>query len=143
MSYKVYNLNNRQTPNLTDRIICASTYLTGGLTGFIWLVINMLQRKNPSNFNMYHVSQAIFLYLFLYIVSICANLIYGLLQNVPFVGDLLTNILQFFLTPIYFGFSIVYGFIFLIAIYLAIFALLGKYSYIPFISDIINTNLGR
>jgi len=72
------------------------------------------------------------------------SIIIGFIEVVPVVGQMFVQVINFFTNPVYFfGLSIVSLFLATLVIYLAVGAFLGKYVYIPWISDIINSNVRR
>lgn len=124
-----------------ERIISAASYLTAGGAGFIWLLVAALLKKHVTPFLMYHILQSIFLYIAYFLLTVFAELIYVILYRIPVV-----NAIPYFINmplPYLFGLSIIQGFTTLIILYLAITSFMGLYSYIPWVSNIINTNTGR
>lgn len=129
---------------LMERIICALSYITFGIAGVVWVVVSYIAKNHMSPFCSYNVYQSIFFSFFLYILSLTCSIAAGLLSAVPFLGELVNKFTLFFTqTPIYFGYSLWGLIIFVIICYLALFALLGKYPYIPLISDVIGANFRR
>ncbi len=126
-----------------DRIIASLSYLTGGLVGFVWLVIAFLTKKNLRGFLHYHVFQAIFLSILYYIVSALLGLVMQILSVLPFVGQISGRIFFMLNMPLFYGFSLINTLIYAVIFYLALTSLLGKYSYLPWVSNIIAGNLKR
>lgn len=126
---------------LFDRIISATTYLTAGGVGFVWLIISALMKKNVSQFMMFNIMQSIFISILFFILQIGFQLVYSILYRIPLI-----NAIPFYLSmpiPILFGLSIVQAFTTFIILYLAIVALLGGFSYLPWVSDVIRGNTRR
>ena len=71
------------------------------------------------------------------------SLLLSIIDFVPVVNRIVNIIFGFFTTnlQIFFGYSVIQTFIFLILLYLAIGAVFGKYSYLPVVSDIIKQNV--
>lgn len=129
---------------LMERIISALSYITFGIAGVIWVIVSYVAKNRMSSFCSFNVYQSIFFSFFLYILSLICSIAAGLLSTVPFLGKLVNDFNLFFTqTPIYFGYSLWGLVIFVIVCYLAIFSLLGKYPYLPFISDVIGTSFRR
>lgn len=124
-----------------ERIISAASYLTAGGAGFIWLLVAAVMKKHVTPFLMYHILQSIFLSIAYFLLTVFAELIYVILYRIPVV-----NAIPYFINmpiPYLFGLSIIQGFTTLVILYLAITSFMGLYSYIPWVSNIINTNTGR
>ena len=115
--------------------------MTAGGVGFAWLIIAMLAKKRVTPFVMYHIMQSIFLSIAYFLFSTFAQLIYVILYRIPLI-----NAIPYFINmPIsfLFGLSLVQFFTTSVIMYLSITSFLGKYTYIPWVSDIINQNTGR
>ena len=125
-----------------ERIIAMLTYLNCWI-GFIWLIIAAILKKEIKPFLRYHIFQSIFIAFALFIIQMGLNLIMSLINYIPFINRIVNIIFNFFTTnlQIFFGYSVIQAFIFLILVYLAIGAVLGKYSYLPVVSDIIKQNI--
>ena len=124
-----------------ERIIASATYLTAGGVGFVWLIIAAILRKHVTPFLMYHILQSIFLSIGYFLLTVMCEFVYAILYRIPLI-----NAIPYFLNmpiPIAFGLSIIQVITTSIVLYLAITAFLGLYSYIPWVSDIINQNTGR
>ena len=129
---------------IIDRIISVLTYYTFGGVGVFWVVICALVKKHNPKLTTYHILQSIFLSIILYLISVLLDIAIGLTINLPFIGEFIKKIVIYTSqTPIYLGFSLVHYIIFIIISYLAIFALFGKYSYLPYISEMVKSNLGE
>lgn len=124
-----------------ERIIAALTYLTTGMVGFIWLIVATVFRKRVTEFLLYHIFQSIFITIAYFLLTIILTLLYKILYIVPII-----NVIPYFLNmpvPIVFNFSIIQILTTSIILYLTITAFCGYYSYLPWVSDIINQNTGR
>lgn len=124
-----------------EKLISAASYLTAGGAGFVWLIIAALIKKHVTPFLMYHILQSIFLSIAYFLLATFAELIYVILYRIPLI-----NAIPYFINmplPFLFDLSIVQGITTTIILYLAITAGMGFYSYIPYVSDIINQNTDR
>ena len=124
-----------------ERIISAATYLTTGLIGFIWLIIAALMKKRITPFVMYHIFQSIFLSFAYFILVKLSQLVYIILYKIPLI-----NAIPYYINmplPLFYDLSILQLIKVLIILYLAITAFLGQYSYFPWVSNIIDRNVGR
>ena len=124
-----------------ERIIAAASYLTAGGAGFVWLLVAAVLKKHVTPFLMYHILQSIFLSIVYFLITVFAELIYVILYRIPVI-----NAIPYYINmpiPYLFGLSIIQGFTTLVIFYLAITSFMGLYSYIPWVSEIINVNTGR
>ncbi len=124
-----------------ERIVSAASYLTAGGAGLVWLIIATLLRKHLTTFLLYHIMQSIFLSILYFLIVKFAELIYVILFRIPVI-----NAIPYLINmplPVFYGLSIIQLLTTVIILYLVITAGLGLYSYIPWVSDIININTGR
>jgi uncharacterized membrane protein len=125
-----------EVPTVADKLISAASYLTMGLAGFIWLIVVTIQKAYVKPFLKYHILQSIFLSVILAVMSIVFNMIARASNLIPYVSDIVTFILYYLVqAPIIFGFSVLSFIVAIIVVYLTVFAVMGKYSYIPWFSD--------
>lgn len=142
----VNNYRNNQVVPI-EKIISILSYFTFGMVGFVWIIIGAITKQNLRPFIRFHIFQSIFLSILFFLVSNFLILIINMLQIIPGI-NILAGILSFFfaVSIINIGtlhLSIVQIAILLLLIYLSIGVLKGKYSYIPWVSDIIKYNIGR
>jgi hypothetical protein len=135
--------NGIKSSNLFDRIICVLSYFTFGFVGLVWLIWCALAKKPFRHFMLYHIYQSIFLGLLLTIISLFFNVVMSIIIAIPFVGEFLNNIIIYLNTPFLGTFSIIQWGILLILIYLSYGTMGGRYTYFPFVSDIISANFRR
>ena len=131
--------------NPLDRIIAAASYLTAGMAGFVWWIVSILIKKNVKQFLIYHIMQSIFLSIAYFIFIELYKLVFVIFAKIPLINAFMfffDNILNGPL-PLMFGLSLLQVFTTTIMIYLAITSFAGIYTYIPWVSDIININTGR
>ncbi len=129
---------------LLDRLIVAVNYVSFGLVGFIYLIINAIRKGRMSTFLQYHIFQSFFLVMLYWLLSVFISLIAQILSFIPFINILILKLLFYFNTPIFFGkYSIVSGTVSLIIIYLVLTSIQGMYSYFPWVSDIIKGHVRR
>ena len=124
-----------------ERILSALTYFTVGLVGFVWMIIAAVLKKRITPFLMYHIMQSIFLSIAYFLLTQICGLIFVILYKIPLI-----NAIPYIINmpiPLAFGLSILQVFTTTIIIYLAVTSFMGMYSYFPWVSDIINQNLGR
>ncbi len=124
-----------------ERVVSAASYLTAGFAGVVWMVIAAIFRKNLTQFLLYHIMQSILLYIAYFLLTVFARFIFVILYKIPLV-----NAIPFYINmpiPFFFGLSLIQTITTTVIAYLVITSLMGFYSYLPWVSDIINTNTGR
>lgn len=131
------------TPFMVERIIAALTYLTMGMVGFIWLIIGLFTKARLKPFLQYHIFQSIFISLGFAVLSILIGWISNLLSFIPIINQIVAQITFWLNMPLIFDYSLIQALIYLFLIYLAVTSFIGKYSYIPWVSDIIDQNISR
>ena len=131
------------TPYMIERIIAALTYLTMGMVGFIWLIAGLFTKARLKPFLQYHICQSIFIALGFTVLSIFIGWLSNLLSFIPIINRLVAQITFLLNMPLIFDYSLLQAVIYAILIYLAVTAFMGKYSYIPWVSDIIDQNISR
>ncbi len=131
------------TPYPIERLVAPFSYLTMGMAGFIWLIIGLFTKAKLRPFLQYHIFQSIFISLAFAVLSIFIGWLSNLASFIPFVNKLVAQINFLLNMPLFFDYSILQTIIYIFLIYLAVTAFLGKYSYIPWVSDIIDQNISR
>ena len=131
------------TPYLIERIIASLSYMTMGMVGFIWLIIGLFTKASLKPFLKYHIFQSIFISLGFAVLSIFVGWVSNILSFIPFINKLVAQINFLLNMPLIFDYSILQTVIYVFLIYLAITSFAGKFSYIPWISDIIDQNVER
>ena len=135
-----YRLN-PDKPYFMEKLVSAISYLTMGFIGFIYLIIIILTKRTLKPFLKYHVFQSIFISIGYYLLTIFVRLICNILLFIPFINKITTAVLYYLSIDIIFGCSIIGLCIYAVLFYLVITSLQGKYSYIPWVSDIIKINV--
>lgn len=124
-----------------EKIIAALTYLTSGIVGFVWLILGAILKLGIRPFLLYHIYQSIFLSILFFIVSFGLKIILDVLSFIPIIGQIISTLTFLFTTSIFAGYSIINLGVIIVTLYLTITALMGKYSYLPWVSNIIKANL--
>lgn len=137
------NYSHSSQVSMLEKIIGIGTYLTAGFLGFIWIILAVMTKNTLKPFLRYHIYQSIFLSILYFLFSTFVNLLLSILSYVPFVKILVGRISFFLSVPLVAHLSIISLIILLIEIYLIIGVIKNKYSYIPWVSDVINYNLRR
>ena len=131
------------TPYLIERIVASLSYMTMGMVGFIWLIIGLFTKASLKPFLKYHIFQSIFISLGFAVLSIFVGWVSNILSFIPFINKLVAQINFLLNMPLIFDYSILQTVIYVFLIYLAVTSFAGKFSYIPWISDIIDQNVER
>ena len=131
--------------HIIERIVSCATYLTAGMVGFVWMIIAALMKKNLTKFVLYHTFQSIFLYIAYFLLFELYMLVFVIIAKIPVFNTMIfvfNNIINSPM-PIFSGLSLLQTVTTAVIIYLAVTAFMGQYSYFPWVSDIINANIGR
>lgn len=137
------NSNYSKSVSLLERLLAATTYVSMGMVGFVWLIFCAVTKTNLKPFLKYHIFQSFFLVMGCFLLNIFTNLVVSILSVIPFINMLVYKLLFLFTAPIAFGFSIVSFCVLVVMVYLVLTSLQGRYSFIPWISNIIDSNVGR
>lgn len=140
----MYNNNYRLNPDkpyFMEKLVSALSYLTMGFVGFIYLIIVILTKRTLKPFLKYHIFQSIFISIGYYLLTIFIGLVCNILLFIPLINKITTMILYYTTINIIFGCSIIGLFVYAVLFYLVITSFQGKYSYIPWVSDIIKMNV--
>jgi len=130
-------------PTLAERIIAVATYATTGLAGFLWIIYAALTKKIIRPFLMYHIMLSIFLSLAYYIAFSLLKLLGNILCLIPFIKIIVSSIFYLFNFNIIYNFSILQLLTTSVIVYLMITSFCGKYSYLPWFSDVIKSFFRR
>ncbi len=132
-----------ETPYLIERIVAALSYLTMGMVGFVWLIIGLFTNARLKPFLQYHIFQSIFISLGFAVLSILVGWVSNLLSVIPFINKVVAQINFLLNMPLIFDYSLLQTAIYAFLAYLAITSFMGRFSYIPWVSDIIDQNISR
>ncbi len=131
------------TPSLIERLVAGLSYLTMGMVGFIWLIIGLFTQASLKQFLKYHIFQSIFISLGFAVISIFIGWVSNILSFIPLINKVVAQINFWINMPLIFDYSLLQTVLYSFIIYLAITSFIGKYSYIPWVSDIIDQNIER
>ena len=126
-----------------EKLIAAASYITFGTVGFIWLLLTFLTKADLKPFLRYHAFQSIFISILYFIVSSILGLIMQILSIIPFINKIAGEIYFGLNMPFVMGISIINLIIYMIIFYLALSSLLGRFSYLPWVSEIIKENIKK
>jgi uncharacterized membrane protein len=125
-------------PTVTEKILGGLCYPTFGIVGLIYILLK--KDSSQSQIFRFHFIQSILLWIIAMLVGMAAGtlvplLVAGLAWVVP--RDLLVNMDQ----VIGWGAIVINNAFYLLLAYGAIFAFLGKYAEVPFISHVVRQNM--
>lgn len=133
----------REEPELVERIVAPLSYLTMGMVGFIWLIIGLFTKARLKPFLQYHIFQSIFIALAFTIIAMLIGWLSNILSIIPIINKIVAQITFLLNMPIILGYSFIQAVLYIFLFYLAIQAYRGKYSYVPWVSEIIDHNISR
>lgn len=128
---------------MIERLVVSLSYITMGFVGFIWLILGIFTRSHLSPFTQYHVFQSIFISIAYFLLSMLCGFVMDILKFIPFINKLVAQIYFMLNAPVIGSYSIIQTFIYLFIIYLAVTSFMGRYSRVPWVSNIIDENIGR
>ncbi len=128
-------------PYMIEKIVSALSYLTMGMAGFIWLILGLFTKASLRPFLKYHIYQSIFISIVFVILSYLLGFIVNILSFIPFINRITAQFVFLLNMPFLFGMSVIQTCIYVFLTYLAVTSFMGKYSYIPYVSDIIGQNV--
>lgn len=135
--------NSNSQPFMIERIVAALSYLTMGFAGFIWLILGLFTKANLRPFMQYHIFQSIFISIAFVLLSYIIGFLSNILSAIPVINRLVAQLTFLLNMPLLLDFSIIQIVIYLFMIYLAVTSFLGKYTYVPYVSEIIDQNVRR
>lgn len=127
-------------PSFIEKFIAIASYICP-LVGLAVIIIAALLKKDMKPFLKYHIFQSIFIAFTLWIVVSGLTLAMNIISYIPFVKTIVSMITFFLNTPIFLGFSVVTFAYFVFVVYLILGVIRGSDSFVPWISDIIKSNL--
>lgn len=135
--------NTNEKPYMIERIVSALSYFTMGFIGFIWLILGLITRSNLRAFTQYHIFQSIFISIGYFLLCMFCGFVLNILSFIPFINRLVAQLTFYFNAPLFGPYSLIQTVLYGVVIYLAVTAFMGQYSKIPWVSDIIDHNVGR
>lgn len=130
----------QEKPDLVERAVSSLSYITMGFVGFIWLIVGLFTNAKLKPFVMYHIFQSVFISLGFTVISLFIGFVSNILSFIPLINKIVAQITFLLNMPLFFDYSLIQAFIYVVLIYLAITSFAGQYSYIPWISNIISQN---
>jgi uncharacterized membrane protein len=127
-----------EVPNMFDRGISVLSYFTFGTVGFIWMVVCYFAGKPPMPFVKYHIIQSIFISVCITLFQIIFSILSNALNIIPAIGAIVQNLIYYVASyPLIFHNSVLQIFIFSFLIYVTVTVFQGKYTEIPWFSDMV------
>lgn len=137
----MHNKFSQNQPAVIEKVIASLSYITFGFVGFFWLLLGIFTKNNLRPYLKYHVFQSIFLSIAYFLAGAFLGFIMNILSIIPIINQLVLQITFYLNAPIIFGFSLIQTIIYAVMIYLVITSFKGQYSYIPWVSEIIEANV--
>ncbi len=128
---------------MIERIVSALSYLTMGLVGFVWLLLGLFTGASLTKFTQYHIFQSIFISVSFVLLSMLFGFVVDFLTIIPVINKIVAAIMFLLNMPVFLNFSLIKLCVYLLMFYLALTSFSGKYSYVPWVSDIIEQNISR
>ncbi|MCD8024063.1 MAG: hypothetical protein LUE64_00845 [Candidatus Gastranaerophilales bacterium] len=121
-----------------ERFLSAGSYLTLGVIGMIWFIINaFLFRRANSKYLVLNLVQSFIICIIFSIISLSYSIFIGILINLPLIGKFFLKMhILLFSAPIFATMSFINYVILLFLIYLSFISIFGKLPYVPFVTDI-------
>lgn len=133
----------RENPEFIEKVVGALTYPTMGMVGFVWLILGLFTKARLRPFLQFHIFQSIFLSLAFVVISLFIGWISNILSIIPIINKIVAQINFLLNMPWFFNYSFIQVILYAFLFYLAIQAFRGKYSYVPWVSEIIGQNISR
>ena len=128
-------------PLLIEKAIASLSYITFGFVGFLWMLIGVFTKSKLRPYLQYHIFQSIFISIAYFLLGAFLGLIMNILSIIPFVNQLVLQFTFYLNAPLLVGFSLIQVVVYAIIFYLVVTCCQGRYSYLPWISDIIKANV--
>jgi len=128
-------------PLLIEKIIAALSYITMGFVGFLWLLVGIFTKSKLRPYLQYHIFQSIFISIAYFLLCQFLGLIMNILSLIPFVNQIIMQFTLYLNMSLLFGFSTIQLTLYAILLYLVVTSFQGQFSYLPWISDIIKSNV--
>ena len=135
----VYRRNYAE-PSFIEKLISALSYIQP-LIGFVFIIIAALMKKDMKPFLKFHIFQAIFIAFTLWIVLTGLGFLMNIISYIPILKNIVGMITFFLNTPIFLSFSVINAIYSVFVLYLIFGVIKGTYSYVPWVTDIIKSNL--
>lgn len=128
-------------PLLIEKLIAALSYLTSGIVGLLWFLIAIFTKNNLRPFLKYHIIQSFFIATGLLLLAFLINTLGNILSYIPGLNLIIMHISYLLNAPLVSHYSLIDLALGSLVIYLILTSLMGQYSYLPWVSDIIKTNV--
>lgn len=136
---------NKQVIYPIEKVVAVLSYFTSGLAGLIYLLIALAQKQGLRSFLRYHVFMSIFLSITIYIISVCLIGIINILGAIPYIKAIVFAITVMMTKDIFsfagMHFSVNVLIVACLMTYMSVGAVLGKYTYLPWLSEVVSYNM--
>ena len=131
---------NQDKPSVTERVVAGLCYLTFGLVGLLYIVIS--GRRGRSDFFQFNFLQSILLSIFGLLLGWASGIFSQLILGIFGLADGITSGISSQLAMwISAAVVIIVRAAYLLVLYATIWAFLGKYAEIPFVSNIVRQQM--
>jgi uncharacterized membrane protein len=128
--------NNQRTPDVVEKIISGLCYLSFGLIGLLYIILN--GKSSNSGFFRFHFLQAILLGILGVLLNWTSSAIVGVVAGIlGLFGSSVATVDHTVMMVIGTGIDMIAKAGILLNLYGAVWAFLGKYAEIPFLSDLV------
>lgn len=137
------NRNNCSSPLVAEKVIAVLSYATAGIVGFVWFLIGHFTKQNLRPFLKYHIYQSIFLAVLFSVGFYILDILFKILSYIPIIKNIVFWLSLPFIMPLLHGLTIVNIAVLILIVYLCVGVLLNRFSFIPWVSNIIRYNIER
>lgn len=121
-------------PGTLERTVAGLSYLTFGIAGVIYIIAT--GQKGLSDFFNFHFRQAIILSILCFLAGMATSALSSILAGT--IGLINAQLASWVVSPMQLAAFIFDKVIYIVCLYGAIWAFLGKYAEIPLISSLVN-----
>ena len=132
--------SNEYGPTVLERVVAGICYLTMGLAGLLFIIIS--GQRVQSDFFRFHFMQSIIIGIIGLILSWCSGILYQILGGLlgmlaPALGGAAPQVSYWLGQSI----TIILNAFYLLLVYGMVWAFLGKFAEVPFISDVVRRQM--
>jgi len=128
---------------VAEKVIAVLSYATAGIVGFVWFLIGHFTKQNLRPFLKYHIYQSIFLAVLFSVGFYILDILFKILSYIPIIKNIVFWLSLPFIMPLLHGLTIVNIAVLILIVYLCVGVLLNRFSFIPWVSNIIRYNIER
>lgn len=126
-------------PTVIEKIVAGLCYFTFGMTGLIYMLVTKGGPSAMSQLFRFHMYQAVFLSIIAVLAQWALIPLLGIFMGI--VGAVAPNSVPIIGTGLGFVFDVLQKTFYLLLLYGAVWAFLGKFAEVPFISNVVRQNM--